>query len=283
MLGRWALLALLAASAPGVAAAEQPEAEPACAAEEEESDGIAALQTAESTRKVKVHVSSNDTALAVSNDTALGVASGPTCYGYTGGSCSVKSCSAERKSTCSGGYCTCAGGCSGPNGTCYMSQNTVVAESFDLANAKWSKYYMYMKSVSTFGQMKVSNSYFGVGGAKFSLYKLPGTSDGQPKFFLGSSKWTSSVASFSGTTNGLYSTSLEKKYGVDDLAVTVCARTDNTIMIGAMEKSSVTGKPIWAYVTHTSWDVHGYNMGDPGTAGYWTPKPPLPANSVPAC
>jgi len=281
MLGRWALLALLAAGAPRVAAAEQPEAEPACAAEEEESDGIAALQTAESTRKINIHAISNDT--AVSNDTALGVASGPTCYGYTGGSCSVKSCSAERKSTCSGGYCTCAGGCSGPNGTCYMSQNTKVAESFELANVKYSKYYMYMQSMSTFGQMKVSNSYFGVGGAKFSLYKLPGTSDGQPKFFLGSSKWTSSVAAFSGTTNGLYSTSLEKKYGVDDLAVTVCARTDNTIMIGANEKSSVTGKAIWAYVSKVSKDVKGYNMGDPGKSGYWTSKPPLPANSVPAC
>ncbi|CAK0808295.1 unnamed protein product [Prorocentrum cordatum] len=283
MLARWTILALVAARTTATGTAEQPE-EPACAVhEEDEADGLAALQTTESKRKATSESHGS------SNTTAPGVSSGPTCYGYTGGSCSVQACTAARNAKCSGGYCTCDAGCSSANGTCYMEKNKVIAQSFTLSNAKWPNYYMYMKTVSTFDQMRVSDSWFGVGGDKFSLYQLPGAYEGQPTFFLGSSKWESSVVAIAGTTGtavhpyAAYAKSLEKKTGVDKLAVAVCARANGTIMIGGLGNSSITKKPVWAYIQHGTWLVYGYSTGDPGQGGYWIPKPAFPANSVPAC
>merc|ERR1719330_1659772 len=118
-----------------------------------------------------------------------------TCYGYTGGSCSLENCDPTRKATCTNGLCVCEAACAGSDGTCYAGQsNTLVATDFTLTNVKWPKYSMYFQGMSAFGQLKTTKAYsvLNLGKDKFSLYKMPGNkSRHDSRFFLGSVKWPS--------------------------------------------------------------------------------------------
>mmetsp|Transcript_86379 Transcript_86379/g.239537 ORF Transcript_86379/g.239537 Transcript_86379/m.239537 type:complete len:313 (+) Transcript_86379:75-1013(+) len=221
-----------------------------------------------------------------------------TCYGFTGGTCTVTSCDADRGAKCKSGLCVCDGGCSGPDGVCHSSSYKKVAGSFRLQNMKWPKYYLYVQRVSAFDQMKVTNAYswLNAGADKFDLYQLPGALDGKPKFFLASAHWRDIVATIRATAGttlglwGLYAAKLEarvKPYNPENIALSVCSWASkghpDAIMVGS---AGYLGNPIWAYIKHGSWLVYGYSFGgisDVGDGGRWIPDPPLPKGLLPEC
>lgn len=209
------------------------------------------------------------------------------CYAYTGGSCSVSNCAANRRATCQSRKCACLAGCSSANGTCMAgATNLPVASSIVLHNKKWPNYYMYVQRSSVTGQIKTTNAYEWTNGGshEFSIFKLPGLMNGQPKFFLGSVHWPDHVARIgltagtAASTHGFYSTDLGGGYSPTALALTMCRRSDGTIMIGQPDSSS----PRWAYIHHGSWLVYA-TSGNVGEGGYWTPSTPIPAGVLPAC
>jgi hypothetical protein len=208
------------------------------------------------------------------------------CYAYTGGTCNTQDCAPERRASCVNRDCVCTAGCSAPNGTCYAGlTNLAVASAISLLNVRWPSYAMYVQATSVFGQLKTTSapSWMNMDQDIFTIWKLPGQLNGQPKFFLGSNRWANSVARVAMTTgtafstHGFYSSELTNDYAPDDIALTICRRSTGALMLGDSSSS-----PRWAYVHSGSWFVYA-TSSDPGEGGYWNPDPPIPAGILPSC
>lgn len=218
-----------------------------------------------------------------SNLTGLGVSADQTCYGYTGGSCSVMSCDERRKATCQSGYCVCDV-CADVHGICTTERNTFIAEGFRLYNVKWPDYRIIVPAMTVTNKLQVSKASGILGQETFDLYKLPGTNGGKPSFFLGTVKSESTVLAFTEESKAgfntftMYAKDLNDAIAPDSLAVALCARQDGSIMIGSVGELTA-----WAYIRHGTYFLHGTDFHDPGGAAHWTPQPALPANVLPAC
>jgi len=210
-----------------------------------------------------------------------------TCYGFTGGTCALSDCNADRGAKCSGGECICETGCAGADSKCHNGvSNDLVASGFILVNAKWTKYAMYFQGLSAFGQLKTTKAmtWMNLGKDRFSLYRLPGNLS-SPKFLVGSVAYPEQVAYIGSTTgtavsgHGLYAADLDDRHpvGPDRLACSVCYEASKkAIMIGDRD-----GK-YWAYVHHLTWLVYGSSSSrnEVGDGGLWVPDPPLEADEI---
>lgn len=209
------------------------------------------------------------------------------CYTFTGGTCLVKECDADRHAECQSGLCVCKGACSGADGKCYSAHNVPVEAGFTLTNKKFNWQKLYMPSLALLGQMKTSAlaSAFLFGKDKFILHRLPGKVNGKTDYFLTTVAYPDYVAAIRATAGtafslfGAYDMGLSKDFAIDRLAVQVCSKGDGDIMIGSV--GSVETE--WFYIHHGSWNVYGTADSDPGDGAIWVTDPPIHDGVLPVC
>jgi len=213
-----------------------------------------------------------------------------TCYGFTGGTCSVTgSCDAGRNAVCRKDLglsvkskCICEGGCVSPSGICNSAvTNTLVATMFTLTNMKFSSYTLYFQSLTVLGQLKVTRalSALNFGKDKLALYRFPNSS----KFLVNSVAFPGEVAQLAktGVTAftkwGAYAVDLTAGKAPGEIAFTVCWNSEKSAMMFGDAKGQV-----WAYAKRLTWYVYGYEGSKSvvGDAGLWKPYPMLTPQQI---
>jgi len=220
--------------------------------------------------------------LKSTNGSASNLAETIECYSYTGTSCYNKNCPADH-GTCNAPnglwhHCDCVSpaGCVAVDGACGSQPYEKMVEGFHLTNVKWNWQRMYMPSLQLMDSIATSASWSTmVQASSWTVYKLPGKYNGHTGYFLTTAAYPGYTASIRWTTGtalsprGAYEVALTKELEPWRLAVRICWRPDGNVQIGSMDG-------VWFYIHHFSYDVYGWQMGDPGDGGYWTPDKEIP-------
>jgi hypothetical protein len=214
--------------------------------------------------------------LKLSNGSVSNLADTIECYSYTGDSCYSAACG-PNKGTCNAPnglwhHCDCVSpaGCVSVDGVCGSKPYEKVAEGFHLQNMKWTWQHMYMPTFHLMDTIATSGAWLSTmpRASSWTLYKLPRNWGGHTGYFLTTEAYPGYTASIRWTTGtalslrGAYEVALTKQLEPWRLAVRVCSRPDGTIMIGNMDG-------VWFYLHHFSYNVYGWQFGDPGDGGYW--------------
>lgn len=241
---------------------------------------------------------SNISATAVPLNLDLPTGWNTECFTWTGGTCFMFGCDAERGDTeCSSSRCMCTRGCAGSDGKCYNGlKNQIVASSFTLQNVKWPDQSMYIPSgvaAVVEDQLRTSTS----DGSKFSLYMLP---DGS--YLMASAEWPDYVVDISLTEIVLPRTKNSDAVeiprwdvrahrlgwwhgGLRTSSLKICNPDDTEHPDAVLFRNMYSGtiRPATIFIRHGSWKIYGYIISDdPGNGGYWIPEPPLPFK-LPSC
>jgi len=215
------------------------------------------------------------------------------CFGFIGKLCGTRPCPEDSNSVCQRGKCMCRAGCAGTDGKCYAEENKLIATRFDLRNARWPEHHLYVKDMSLYQQMGLTDHPGAE--AKFSLYSMP-SKEGGNGYILASDKLANNetVAMVTAThglilrlePQALFAESLHeadlKGLGPKDISLTVCSLRSETrpgtVMIGG-------GNPMaWVLGKKTSWEVFAHeNAHDLDDSSHWLTDPPIPESALEAC
>mmetsp|Transcript_19477 Transcript_19477/g.61187 ORF Transcript_19477/g.61187 Transcript_19477/m.61187 type:complete len:323 (-) Transcript_19477:134-1102(-) len=227
---------------------------------------------------------------ALNASAAADLAAGYTreCWTYTGGTCNIWRCNAERGPTVCERvaaffhYCKCQEGyCSDLAGRCIKQENSPVAVSVRFRNAWWPDYFMYVS-----GNFAMVDNGILDDTSLFNIYMLPSIHNRPNRLMMGSVRYPSFVC-----TTTMDRQCDDHNHGshcvtswpvgserVSEMSLRHVIRMfyvdreepEPAVMIEAV---SYPGR-FW-YVPYGSWNVRA-RFGDPGPQGYWIPDPPLP-------
>lgn len=215
------------------------------------------------------------------------------CFGFTGHLCTERPCPEDSNSVCQRGKCMCRAGCAGTDGKCHAEENKPIATRFNLRNARWPEYHLYVKDFSLFQQIGLTDHPGAE--AKFSLYSMP-SREGGNGYILASDKLANNetVAMVSATyglilrfePQALFAEGLHeadsKGLGPKDISLTVCSLRSKTrpgtLLIGG-------GKPMaWVLGKEASSEVFAHeNAQDLDDSSHWLTDPPIPESALEAC
>jgi len=217
------------------------------------------------------------------------------CFGYTGHLCGEKErpCPEDSSSICQRGKCVCKAGCAGTDGKCHAEENSVVASRFNLRNGRWPEYHLYVKEVSMFQQIGLTDHPGAE--AKWSLYEMP-SREGGNGYILGSDKLANNeTIGMVSPTYGLilrlepqafFAQGLpeadRKNLGPHEVSLTVCSlRSKNrpgTVLIGG-------GEPMaWVLGKSMSSEAFAHeNTEDLDDSSHWLTDPPIPESKLEPC
>merc|ERR1712107_924118 len=97
----------------------------------------------------------------------------PECWGFTGGTCAVFGCHAERRAVCKSWFCVCDSGCAGLDGKCHQKQSKLIASGIKFESRAWPSHYLHGFP-----------PYFSFFGRRFNFYKLGYATEEGSKFRL---------------------------------------------------------------------------------------------------
>eukprot|EP00928_Gymnodinium_smaydae_P053652 TRINITY_DN37593_c0_g1_i1.p1 TRINITY_DN37593_c0_g1~~TRINITY_DN37593_c0_g1_i1.p1 ORF type:complete len:351 (-),score=47.03 TRINITY_DN37593_c0_g1_i1:64-1044(-) len=229
------------------------------------------------------------------------------CWSFTGGTCNVYGCNAERNATCVRpglvfAYCDCPDGCAGPDGACHNEDNKLVTGEFTLTNVKWSDQHLYVPSFVLYNQLRTSAKGEDTEQYKFQLYRVPGKSpDGLQRYMLASESnpdyvvsmqdnWNAFVPSIPGQS--VYKTNVIKGAGrgsdgmphviLPQAVMWVVCRpkrgTGLQIGVALPTYGSDVQVYVWMYMHTGSWMTFGWVQtwwGEPDARARWTAEPPI--------
>lgn len=219
------------------------------------------------------------------------------CLTYTGGTCTLLSCNAERKATCSWGSCVCPSGCVGASGNCYrdMAGYELVASNIKLRNVKYDGY-LYTPDTWFMSQLRIyDRGDTGSYSDKWNVYRVPGAAFGKEFYIISPVKYPGYASGVGPNPDPL---------AFSPYRVIVASMSSTTqdpwgffqqlceppLHPGAFEISNLQegGNGVKWYVHHGSWEVFGYLLGavvsslKVGEGGEWMPEPPVNL-SLPQC